>query len=466
MTERRSLRRLAPFGLIAVVLALVISGCSEAGQQTAATVTAQLTVSHTAVVPDSANMPSEGGGIVVAPPPGDLGDAADAATTAPDAASPAAKPTSPPKTTSKTASKPHAKPTPKPKPQAKPKPKPATVFTSPGPHATNVDLLHTITVKAKGGTLLWVKVINPSGKVVGGGTVNNTTWSWMPELGYARTYIVRTASKSTAGVIKTTESMFTTLQAKELVDVTMFPGNGQTVGVGQPIVITFSAPIAASSRRFVEKQIGITRTKGQPGGFRWFSATELHWRPVGFWQAGSKVAVSLKVYGKRLSPGMYGEADSKVTFTVGRRQISYVDAATHQLEFWRDFKPVRSIPVSLGNDKYPTQNGVHIVSEKFKTYVMDSSTWGLVGAGAYRTKVKWATRISNSGEFVHGAPWSIYAQGKENVSHGCVNMSDANAMWFLRTSLPGDPVIVKHSKGPTLKVYDGYGDWNLNFDKY
>ena len=33
-------------------------------------------------------------------------------------------------------------------------------------------------------------------------------------------------------------------------------------------------------------------------------------------------------------------------------------------------------------------------------------------------------------------------------------------------SLPGDLVIVKHSKGPTLKSWDGFGDWNASFANY
>jgi lipoprotein-anchoring transpeptidase ErfK/SrfK len=106
------------------------------------------------------------------------------------------------------------------------------------------------------------------------------------------------------------------------------------------------------------------------------------------------------------------------------------------------------------------------VTERLPTHLMDSSTWGLTGAGAYRTNVKWATRISNSGEFVHGAPWSAYAQGNSNVSHGCINMSDAAARWFMLHSLPGDLVIVKNSKGPKLKSWDGFGDWNLPWGKY
>ena len=39
-------------------------------------------------------------------------------------------------------------------------------------------------------------------------------------------------------------------------------------------------------------------------------------------------------------------------------------------------------------------------------------------------------RETNSGEFLHAAPWSVGSQGNANVSHGCTGMSTANAQWL------------------------------------
>ena len=36
----------------------------------------------------------------------------------------------------------------------------------------------------------------------------------------------------------------------------------------------------------------------------------------------------------------------------------------------------------------------------------------------YRTPVEYAVRLSDNGEFVHAAPWSVAQQGNDNVSHG------------------------------------------------
>ena len=52
---------------------------------------------------------------------------------------------------------------------------------------------------------------------------------------------------------------------------------------------------------------------------------------------------------------------------------------------------------------------------------MDSSTVGIPRKGpAATTSGSPCRAISNSGEFVHAAPWSTGSQGSANVSHGCV----------------------------------------------
>jgi lipoprotein-anchoring transpeptidase ErfK/SrfK len=100
---------------------------------------------------------------------------------------------------------------------------------------------------------------------------------------------------------------------------------------------------------------------------------------------------------------------------------------------------------------------------------MDSSTFGVPadGPGGYRTPVEYAVRISNNGEFVHAAPWSVAQQGRSNVSHGCINMSTERAAWFFDFSQPGDVVEIKNSIGPPLGPADGdIYDWTLSWDEW
>ena len=51
-------------------------------------------------------------------------------------------------------------------------------------------------------------------------------------------------------------------------------------------------------------------------------------------------------------------------------------------------------------------------------------------------------RISNNGEFIHANPDSASAQGNSNVTHGCVNLSLADAEAYYNSAIWGDPVEV------------------------
>jgi lipoprotein-anchoring transpeptidase ErfK/SrfK len=122
----------------------------------------------------------------------------------------------------------------------------------------------------------------------------------------------------------------------------------------------------------------------------------------------------------------------------------------------------------MGKDSTPTDNGTYIVAERLADMVMDSSTYGVAvnSPDGYRTEVKWATRMSYSGIFVHAAPWSVGSQGRANVSHGCLNASTENAKWFYDNTKRGDIVEVVNTVGPTLPGTDGLGDWNIPWEQW
>ncbi|MGH3851774.1 MAG: L,D-transpeptidase, partial [Pseudonocardiaceae bacterium] len=109
----------------------------------------------------------------------------------------------------------------------------------------------------------------------------------------------------------------------------------------------------------------------------------------------------------------------------------------------------------------PTHSGPHVISDKVPSTVMDSCTYGVCKgqSGYYRETVYLDERISGDGEFVHAAPWSTGQQGHSNVSHGCINLSPANAQWFYDHFDIGDVVDVINSGGSPLPVWDTYGDW-------
>jgi hypothetical protein len=98
---------------------------------------------------------------------------------------------------------------------------------------------------------------------------------------------------------------------------------------------------------------------------------------------------------------------------------------------------------------------------------MNSATVGIPKGNPdyYYETVLWDVRISWSGEYVHSAPWSVSEQGRENVSHGCVNASPADAKWFYNLSRRGDIVTVTGTPRP-LESGNGWTDWNMSWSQW
>ncbi len=226
------------------------------------------------------------------------------------------------------------------------------------------------------------------------------------------------------------------------------PTNGSIVGAAKPIYINFQRPIA--DQQMAQDAVHITSVPPVPGRFYWTSDTQLRWRPQDFWPAGTKVYIDA--------------AGTKSSFTVPEQLVATIDDATHEMEVMRNGELVKTIPVSMGKSGggHTTPNGTYYVLEKFPHIVMDSSTYGVPvnSANGYKTDVDLAVRIDNSGNFVHSAPWSVDDQGVRNVSHGCINISPANAKWFYDNFGSGDPIVVKNSTG-WYNQPDGASDWQM-----
>jgi lipoprotein-anchoring transpeptidase ErfK/SrfK len=226
------------------------------------------------------------------------------------------------------------------------------------------------------------------------------------------------------------------------------PLNGSMVGVGKPIIINFQRPIA--NRPLAEQAIHISSTPAVPGKFYWMSETQVRWRPLSLWPANTTVNIDA--------------SGTKSSFRTGESLVATVDDKTHQMTITRNGKVEKTFPVSMGkpDGKHETKNGTYYVLEKFANVVMDSATYGVPNTSpeGYKLTVQNAVRIDNSGAFVHSAPWSVADQGKRNVSHGCINLSPANAQWFYDNFGSGDPVVITNSVG-TYNQNDGAQDWQI-----
>ena len=353
--------------------------------------------------------------------------------------------------------------------QSSPAAQAATLAVVPAANAAAVAPADPVKVTATGGTLTSVSVAGSGGAVKGALNPDKTVWTSTDKLGFGARYTVSAVATNADGQKTTTTSAFTTARATRTVFPAVSPLNGMTVGVGMPIRVYFENPV--TDRKAALARMKVTTSVPTVGAWRWFSATEVHWRPKTYWKSGTKVALDTDLRGVSLGAGTYGSvnADRHVAFTIGASHVSIADAKTHRMKVWINGKLTKDFPASLGKEVPGrfTHNGVHVVTDKKASMTMDSTTFGLaLDAGGYKVPVKFATRISNGGEFVHSAPWSVAQQGKENVSHGCVNLAPANAQWFYGISQPGDVVQVTGTPVPLTGKDTDIPDWTIPWSQW
>lgn len=342
-----------------------------------------------------------------------------------------------------------------------------TVTLNPPDGATDVNPLTPLTATATNGTMSAVTVTNEEGTAVAGTlSPDGLTWTSGEPFGYSRTYTVTAETMSVEGVAKQVTGSIKTVVPANQTAVSTIPGKaGNTYGVGMPLIVRFDEPI--NDKTTAEQYMKVTTNPPVEGAWYWFSDKEAHWRPKDFYAPGTSVSLDVQIYGKDLGGGLYGQKDHHTDFVTGDSMISKIDNSDLQLKVYKNGQLLRTMPASLGQPKYPSQSGIHVVQEKYELKIMDSSTWGLPtdAPDGYYEEVPYATRISMSGEFVHSAPWSVADQGVRNVSHGCINLSMDNGKWFYDNSRYGDIVIITGTE-VNLKAGDGWGDWNIPWEKW
>ncbi|HWE88164.1 MAG TPA: Ig-like domain-containing protein [Pseudonocardiaceae bacterium] len=325
-----------------------------------------------------------------------------------------------------------------------------------------------IVVTASQGTLGNVVVTNPASgnQVTGQYNADKTTWTSTDQLRFGAAYQVDATGTSRNGQPTEQKATVNTLKPAATLYPNMVPApSTPSVGVGQIIAVKFDKPIV--NKAAVERNLKVTSTPAQVGGWSWISSTEVHYRPQVYWQANSTVRVQINLFGVDLGGGDFGEANRDVTYHIHDSWVAKADGNTEQMQIFHNGALVNTLPISMGKDATPTHIGAHVISFKQNPYVMNSCTYGVCsGPQAYVATEYWAERISNDGEFVHENPNSVPAQGHTNVSHGCINLSPQSAQWFFGSFDIGDVVEVTNSGGPPLPVYDTWGDWELSWSQW
>jgi lipoprotein-anchoring transpeptidase ErfK/SrfK len=350
---------------------------------------------------------------------------------------------------------------------------PAAVTVAVANNATGVSPAVPLEIAVSGGKLDSVTMAAKDGTTVTGAIKESTDhpgselWTPDTQLSYGTTYTLTAKASNPAHKAATAVSTFTTATPATLSTPSVGPLGGTTVGVGMPIRVFFDHPVA--DRAAVQSHLKVTTSNPTDGAWSWLNDKEVHFRPSSYWPPNTPVTLDAALYGVDFGDGVWGQKDRSVSFDIGAKHVSVADAATHMLAVYDGGKLVENYPMSAGSPKNPTRNGAHVVLQSYRKITMDSSTFGLAvdAPGGYRADVEYAVRISNNGEFVHGAPWSVAQQGSSNVSHGCINLSTSRAAWFFNFAQQGDVVEVKNSIGPMLSSVDGdIYDWAIPWDKW
>lgn len=325
-----------------------------------------------------------------------------------------------------------------------------------------------VRVSAENARLMSVTLSSGAGRIDGVITAGGARWVASERLEPGQSYTLKGVADGFDDAPVRLTSTFDTepLRLDQQTYASIAPLDGETVGVGMPVVVSFDVPVTNRAR--FERHMTVTSTPRQSGAWHWFSATEARWRPAKYWRPGTKVSVDIDVNGVAAGRGIYGQKDRSVSFEVGDAHVYKVDARTHEMKVYANGNLLRTLPVTTGKAGFTTRSGTKVIMEKFASKRMNSETVGIPAGSreAYDIdNVQWAMRITSSGEFIHAAPWSTSSQGRANVSHGCTGMSTADANWLYDMSRRGDVVVYAGTDRP-MTLGNGYGDWNTTFDEY
>ncbi|QSR31778.1 hypothetical protein CFI00_14940 [Nocardioides sp. S5] len=344
---------------------------------------------------------------------------------------------------------------------ATPAPEPVRLTTS-FADPTGVPIDAPVTVGTSGGTLDGVRVTSAAGSVDGSVAGGRWTASTLLEPGTDYT-ITASATRSDGRSVKRTRTFRTVdLTLDEQTFAAVAPLDGETVGVGMPVVVTFDLPV--TDRALFEKHMQVSSTPSQRGSWYWLSDREAHWRPATYWKPGTDVSVDLDINSLPAGNGIYGQESRSIDFSIGDAVVSKVDVRTHTMRTFINGELARTMPISAGKAGWETRSGTKVIIEKFRRKRMNAATIGVDESDPEYydlANVQYALRVTYSGEFLHAAPWSTGSQGSANVSHGCVGMSVADAAWLYERTSRGDVVEVVGSERQ-MTLENGYGDWNLS----
>lgn len=342
----------------------------------------------------------------------------------------------------------------------------AAVISAAGLGERDVDPHTPVVVAAQGGHLTEVTIMGPKGPVVGTLSADGVSWQATDEpLEYGKRYEVVASAVDTRGRMTSTSGSFRTVTPRAFAHGSVSPGDGATVGVGMPITVTFDRDV--KDKAAVENAMVVRSASPVTGAWSWSGDRIAQFRPQEFWPAHNSVAIDVDLAGVEISPAVFGDSDTTTAFEFGPSMITEVNARTHHATVRRDGEVVGTLAITTGKSGFETRSGTKVIMTRERTRMMDAATGGTEESDPeyYRLEVEYAMRVTNTGEFLHAAPWSVGSQGAANVSHGCVGMSTSSAQWLFDQSSIGDVVIVKGT-GREQDLGNGITVWNESWKQW
>ena len=348
---------------------------------------------------------------------------------------------------------------------------PATIATTPTDGATFVNPVAEVAAEVTNGTVYQAVLKETDTGAVADGELFVSGRKWIPDapLKFDTAYTFDITAEDSAGFRSNKVITFTTVPPSHEADASMYPGADSTVGVAQPLQFTFSEPVL--NKEAVEEAIKVTSSTGQAGAFRWYSDTMVRYREAGYWPANTKVTVDMKLFGVDLGNGMIGNFNKNYQVNIGNKVVMEADAAAHSVSILVNDQVARTFPATLGDADFPSASGFMVLtSDKQRHATFTAASIGLKPGdpGDYGSvDVEFATRLSNSGIFIHQATDSAMPfLGVANLSHGCIGLSAEGAGWVFANMRAGDLVHTVGTPNATIAPTDGFGDWNIPFEQY
>ncbi|MFD9906802.1 Ig-like domain-containing protein [Streptomyces sp. NPDC059063] len=325
-----------------------------------------------------------------------------------------------------------------------------------------------VTAQGDDGRITDVTATDQMGRYVAGElTADGSRWHSTAPLAAGAHYTVRVSTEDDEGAPGRKVMSFDTAtpEKKRRLKVTFGPDAGK-YGVGQPVTAKLSAPVKAKeARAVVERALKVQSQPATEGAWHWVDSRTLHYRPKEYWPTHATITARSNLEGVKVTDRLWGAEAKPLKLTTGDKIVAVTDASSHWMTVYRNGEEINSMPVTTGKPGYSTRNGIKVVLGK--EYVVRMTSASIGASDFYDKMVYYATRVTDSGEYVHAAPWSVGSQGYENTSHGCTGMSTGNAAWFYETVRPGDIVEVVNSYGADMDPFgNGYGDWNVSWKKW